>query len=222
MSADAPWEPELSQAVERAKNENKLLLIDFTGSDWCGWCKKLDAETFSKSEFIEYASNNLVLYQADFPHAKMQSADVKRVNQALAQKFDAHGFPTLVALKPDGTVLWKQVGYMEGGPAALIQQMEKIKFALGNPNTPPVAAKPATASLPPGFIVAKTEPKPGARPSGGEPKLQAILYSSHPCATFDGQPCEVGDSVHGMKILSIQRRSVTVQWNGRTEELRLN
>jgi len=126
-AADAQWLTSVPAATAQAKKENKLILLDFTGSDWCGWCKKLDTETFSKSEFTGYASKNLVLVQVDFPAQKQQSAELKAANRALQEKYHVSGYPTLVVLKPDGTVVWNQEGYLAGGPAALIAKLDEAK-----------------------------------------------------------------------------------------------
>jgi protein disulfide-isomerase len=127
FAADASWTTSVPEAKAKAAKENKLVLLDFTGSDWCGWCKKLDAETFSQPEFGSYAKKNLVLVEVDFPHDKEQSDALKAANKALAQKYDVSGFPTLVVLKPDGKVVWKQVGYMQGGPSAMIAKLDEAK-----------------------------------------------------------------------------------------------
>lgn len=126
-AADPTWLTDVPKAEAQAKTENKLVLMDFTGSDWCIWCKRLERDTFSKPEFASYASTNLVLVQLDFPQDKPQSDDLKKANAALQKKYDVEGFPTLIALKPDGTVVWTQVGYLEGGPAALIAELDKAK-----------------------------------------------------------------------------------------------
>jgi len=121
------WLTDLPKAQAQAKKENKLVLMDFTGSDWCGWCIKLEKETFSKPEFNDYAKKNLVLVTLDFPNKKEQSDVVKKANKALEKKYDVHGFPTLIALKPDGTVAWTQVGYLAGGPKAMIAKLDEAK-----------------------------------------------------------------------------------------------
>lgn len=126
-AAEAQWLTSVPEAQALAKKENKLVLMDFTGSDWCSWCKKLDAEVFSKTEFIEYAKKNLVLVQVDFPSSKPQSPELKQANQALQAKYKVEGFPTLVVIKPDGTIVWQQPGYLEGGPPAVIAELDKAK-----------------------------------------------------------------------------------------------
>jgi len=126
-AADLNWLTDVPKAEAQAKTDNKLVLLDFTGSDWCGWCMKLDAETFSKPEFADYAKKNLVLVQLDYPNKKSQSDELKKANAALQVKYNIEGFPTLIALKPDGTIVWKQVGYLGGGPQALIAKLDDAK-----------------------------------------------------------------------------------------------
>jgi len=126
-AAGVQWLSDLPQAQAKARNENKLVLLDFTGSDWCGWCMKLDEDTFSKPEFADYARKNLVLVQLDFPRNKPQAESLKRANAALQKKYGVEGFPTLIAMKPDGTVVWMQTGYAEGGPPALIAELETAR-----------------------------------------------------------------------------------------------
>jgi uncharacterized protein YyaL (SSP411 family) len=127
MAADATWLTSVPDAKAEAAKANKLVLLDFTGSDWCGWCKKLDAETFSKPEFAQYAAKNLVLVEVDFPAKKPQSAELQAANQALQKKYNVTGYPTLVVMKPDGAVVWTRTGYLAGGPAALIAELDKAK-----------------------------------------------------------------------------------------------
>jgi thioredoxin-related protein len=126
-AAEPTWLTDVPKAQAQAKAENKLVLLDFTGSDWCGWCIKLDKETFSKPEFADYAQKNLVLVQLDYPNKKPQSDELKKANAALKDKYNIEGYPTLIALKPDGTVVWKQLGYLPGGPEALIAKLGEAK-----------------------------------------------------------------------------------------------
>jgi thioredoxin-related protein len=87
----------------------------------------MDSDTFSKPDFADYAQKNLVLVQLDYPANKPQSDELKAANAALAKKYNIQGYPTLIALKPDGTVVWTQVGYLDGGPQALIDQLDAAK-----------------------------------------------------------------------------------------------
>lgn len=125
-SAESTWLTDFSAAKAKAKADNKLLLLDFTGSDWCIWCKRLKAEVFSKPQFQSYAAKNLILVELDFPRAKEQPASVKEQNMKLAEEYNIEGYPTVIILNADG----KQVGtlgYMEGGQEAFIAALEKLR-----------------------------------------------------------------------------------------------
>jgi thioredoxin-related protein len=127
QAADSTWLTSVPDAQAQAKKENKLVLLNFTGSDWCSWCKKLDEEVFSKQEFSDYAKSNLVLVTVDFPNQIKLPADLVKANNALKDKYKITGYPTLVVLKPDGTTVWTQVGYMSGGPPAVIAKLNDAK-----------------------------------------------------------------------------------------------
>ncbi len=112
-AAELNWMTDLPAAQAKAKQEKKLVLVDFTGSDWCGWCIKLNQEVFSTKQFADFAKDNLVLVEADFPNKKKLPPD------------QVKGFPTIILLNPEGKTLWTQVGYMRGGPKAWIAEIEK-------------------------------------------------------------------------------------------------
>lgn len=120
----AEWMTDLPKAQAKAKAEKKLVMLDFTGSDWCGWCIKLHKEVFSKPEFEEYAKKNLVLVEVDFPHGKQQTEELKKANQKLQQKYGIEGYPTLIVLNGEGTKI-AESGYVQGGPKAFITDLEK-------------------------------------------------------------------------------------------------
>jgi len=125
--AESGWLDDYKKAQQEAKASNKFLLLDFTGSDWCGWCKKFDKEILSQSEFQDYARENLVLLELDFPRAKPQSPELRKQNQELADQYQVQGFPTIVVLNGDGQKLWQYDGYFPDGPAAFIAQLEKLR-----------------------------------------------------------------------------------------------
>ena len=122
----AGWITSYEQGQQEAKANNKLVLLDFTGSDWCGWCKLLDKEVFSKPQFKEYASKNLVLVEVDFPKMKYVSAATRAQNERLAIKYQIQAFPTIIVLNGDGKVVGA-LGYLEGGPDAFIAQLERLR-----------------------------------------------------------------------------------------------
>ncbi len=119
------WITDYSAALAFAKSENKYILINFTGSDWCGWCKKLVGEVFSKPAFETYAKQNLVLVKLDFPRAIPQSAEEKAQNETLAKQYQVSGFPTIFLLDSDGKTIG-QTGYQPGGPEAYIQHLKSF------------------------------------------------------------------------------------------------
>ena len=125
-SAKPGWLTDFKQAKEEASAKKKLILVDFTGSDWCGWCIKLEREVFAKPEFQDYAKENLVLLEIDFPRRKEQPADQKVQNQELADRFQIQGFPTIIVLDGDGKKVG-ELGYTPGGPAAFIAELDKLR-----------------------------------------------------------------------------------------------
>jgi len=122
--ASAGWQTDFKAALAEAAKSDKMVLLDFTGSDWCGWCIKLDKETFSQPAFKEFAAKHLVTVELDFPNNKPQSAEIKAQNEKLQAKFGVEGFPTLVLLNSEGKEVARNVGYLAGGPAGLIAWVE--------------------------------------------------------------------------------------------------
>ncbi|RYD61526.1 MAG: thioredoxin family protein, partial [Verrucomicrobiaceae bacterium] len=96
------WMTNWEEAKAKAKAENKPILINLTGSDWCGWCIKVEKEVFSSKEFQEYAAANVILMEADFPKKKELPADLKKQNEALKKQYLAGGYPTVWLLDAEG------------------------------------------------------------------------------------------------------------------------
>ncbi|MCH2205629.1 MAG: thioredoxin family protein [Lentisphaerales bacterium] len=119
------WETNFEAAKKKAAAENKALLVDFTGSDWCGWCIRLVDEVFSKDEFKKYAADKFVLVELDFPQKKEQSAEIKKQNQALQQKYGVRGFPTILLMDAEGRPFAK-TGYQAGGPEAYSKHLDQF------------------------------------------------------------------------------------------------
>jgi len=126
-AAESVWLTDLPKAQAQAKAENKIVLMDFTGSDWCGWCIKFKKEVLDTAEFQAYAAKNVVLVELDYPNKKVQSEDLKKANATLKTQYDVHGYPTLLVLNKDGKEIGRQVGYSKGGPQAFIAKLEKFK-----------------------------------------------------------------------------------------------
>jgi thioredoxin-related protein len=124
----ADWGTDYKAALAQAKSQNKLVLLDFTGSDWCGYCKLLDKEVLSQQSFKDFADKNYVAVTLDYPHNTPQSDAVKQQNDDLAKQFNIEGFPTLIVLSPDGKEIGRQVGYEPGsGPDAVMSKLKSFK-----------------------------------------------------------------------------------------------
>lgn len=121
------WVDNYKAALTQAGSENKNVLLDFTGSDWCPWCIRLKKDVFDQPAFQEYANKNLVLVEVDFPQGKALAPEVKTQNDQLQQKFDVQGFPTLVLLNPQGKVIKQQSGYIPGDPKGFIEWINSPK-----------------------------------------------------------------------------------------------
>lgn len=122
------WLQDFAKAKARAKAEKKDLLVDFTGSDWCGWCIKLDSEVFSKDEFQNSAPRSFVLVKLDYPQNEaLVTPEIKAQNEKLQQTYNVQGFPTILLMTPEGQV-FGQTGYQEGGPEpynTMLAEMQK-------------------------------------------------------------------------------------------------
>ena len=119
------WLTNLEEAQQIAKEEGFSILINFTGSDWCTWCIKLVDEIFSQKEFIEYATENLVMVKLDFPKDIHQTEETKAYNRQLAEKFNIRGFPTILLLNFKGEVI-AQTGYQYGGAAKYVEHLQEL------------------------------------------------------------------------------------------------
>lgn len=119
------WQTDFKAAQEKAAEEEKPMLLDFNGSDWCGWCIKLKKEVFSQEAFQSYADEELVLVDLDFPRDKPQSDELKAQNRALAEKYGIRGFPTIILLAPDGEIIAK-TGYRPGGAEAYVEHLQEL------------------------------------------------------------------------------------------------
>lgn len=128
-AADTGWTTNYKKALEQAKTEHKMVLLDFTGSDWCPWCIKLDKDVYEKPAFKKYAKDHLVLVTVDFPRAKKLPAEVKAQNEKLKEQYPIEGFPTTIILDSNGKKIGEMVGYVPGGPSAFIAKIKSFPTA---------------------------------------------------------------------------------------------
>ncbi|AZQ64652.1 thioredoxin family protein [Flammeovirga pectinis] len=116
------WLNDAHKASLLMEKNNAPLIINFTGSDWCGWCKKIKAEIFDTAEFKAWVKENkVVLLELDFPRTIQQSDLLKAQNQSLAQQFQVKGYPTIFVIKGKEVI---QTGYVKGGPESWIKSVE--------------------------------------------------------------------------------------------------
>lgn len=121
---DPQWLTDFEKAKQIATDKDLPILVNFTGSDWCQYCKRLVNEVFSKTAFKTYASEKLVLFKADFPRFKKLSDDLIRQNQSLASTYGIRGLPTILLLDAQGKVL-AQDGYRAGGADAYVERLDE-------------------------------------------------------------------------------------------------
>lgn len=118
------WEVNYLEAVAKAKKENKSLLLNFTGSDWCGWCIKLEDEVFSREDFVNFATENLILVKVDFPRQKKLPPEEVKQNAKLAKKHSVTGFPTILILDANENLILS-TSYKPGGAKKYVKHLQK-------------------------------------------------------------------------------------------------
>ena len=128
------WHTDVNKAIELSVKREKPLFMFFTGSDWCGWCKRLVKEVFVKPEFTTWAVKNVVLVELDFPRRTKIDPQILQQNRKLAQMYGVRGYPTIWFVTPivngkEIDLVTKRLGsqgYVAGGPKAWIAGANKI------------------------------------------------------------------------------------------------
>ena len=121
---DVTWNTNLDKSIDLSKKLNKPLMLFFTGSDWCGWCKRLQNEVFKQPEFVAWAKDHVVAVEVDFPRATALTPELQTQNSQLQQFFGVTGYPTVWlvnANKNDDKIVFDKLGstgYVAGGPSA--------------------------------------------------------------------------------------------------------
>ena len=129
--AGEEWLTDFNQAKKQAAEKNLPILADFSGSDWCGWCIKLDKEVFAQKEFKAFAKDRVVLFLADFPREKELKVEVKAQNEQLCKAYGVEGFPTVLLLDAGGKVI-ARTGYRKGGAGAYVEHLKDLLKQPGN------------------------------------------------------------------------------------------
>jgi thioredoxin-related protein len=130
---DMTWHTDMAKASELSMKEKKPLMLFFTGSDWCGWCIRLQKEVFKKEEFIKWAKQNVILVELDFPKRTAQEEAIKQQNYQMQQIFQVKGYPTVWLVNPEKTAEGKinlsalgSTGYVAGGPEKWLEGVNSI------------------------------------------------------------------------------------------------
>ncbi|WP_162126482.1 thioredoxin family protein [Flavobacterium phycosphaerae] len=132
QAQELTWQTDMNKAMEISKKSKKPLLLFFTGSDWCGWCIRLQKEVLKTPEFAKWANDNVVLVELDYPRRTPQQPEIQKQNQELQQTFAIQGFPTVWfvnASKKDGKINLEKLGstgYVAGGPSAWLAGADQI------------------------------------------------------------------------------------------------
>jgi len=127
MAGGEGWSSDFEAAKKQAAEENMDLLIDFTGSDWCGWCIKLVDEVFSKDAFKAGVKDKFVLVEIDFPRDESKLDDkTKAQNEKLQEQFGVQGFPSIVLADAKGRP-YASTGYQKGGPEKYVEHLDELR-----------------------------------------------------------------------------------------------
>lgn len=130
-SSGLTWHTDLNKALEISKSSKKPVFGFFTGSDWCGWCHKLQRDVFAKAAFVEWAKKNVVLLELDFPRGKQLPQELATQNNNLARQFGVQGFPTVwyftAEKDKDGRMNLNPMG-SHGYPSGAERGREEVRF----------------------------------------------------------------------------------------------
>lgn len=181
------WVGDFDKAVEMAKAAKKDLLVDFTGSDWCGWCVKLEKEVFSHEAFLKAAQAKYILVALDFPQAEEIKAKVPnpKRNEELQKKYEVRGFPSILLMDAQGDV-YAQTGYQPGGPEAYVKHLDEI-------STKGRAAITAVAAV----LAEATKAEPGQKAAALSKVIDALLALD-------------ADSPAAAKLIPVVKEALTV------------
>lgn len=234
--AEAQWLVDFKEAKTRAKAENKRLLIEFTGSDWCAWCTKLDEEVLSRPEFESYAQKQFILVKVDFPRQQPLQKSQAKANQKLMEQFEVLGFPTLIVADPTGKELGR-VGYVAGGPSRLNGSLQAIVQGSAKTEAPSMTVQARESRPAPSASTPQSSRTSSASVSTGEgTSLDGLVLqglsgpANRRLALINNQTVSTGESIRvrvgrrevRVRCLAIKEESVLISVDGSTtpQELR--
>ena len=133
QAQDLVWHNDVQKAMKISKKTKKPMMLFFTGSDWCGWCIRLQKEVFKTPEFTKWAKDNVVLVELDFPRRSPQQPEIQQQNMQLQQTFEVRGYPTVwfvnATSNKDKQINFEKLGstgYVAGGPSKWLEGANQI------------------------------------------------------------------------------------------------
>jgi len=219
------WLTDVRAAQAKAKLEKKLVMLDFTGSDWCGWCIKLKSEVFDTPVFAAYAKSNLVLVEVDFPKHKNLNPIQQAANTILLERYHVDGFPTIVVIDSTGEPVG-ETGYIPGGPNAFIAELNKTTGSK-NKSIGSVDFPGGTGPASHGAAPAVAAPVVNAYESlalkgiSGTPTRRFALINDQTLMVGEKAKVKVQDQRIEVVCNEIRDDSVLVTVNGKSQELKL-
>jgi thioredoxin-related protein len=212
------WFTDANDAIVHAKAEHKFVVLDFTGSDWCGWCKKLKREVFDQPEFDAYAQRNLVMVEVDFPRSIYQSPDLKAANHRLEETYHITGYPSIIILNGDGQLIGRS-GYVPGGPPTFIAELEKY-YAIQHSSDPePKRHEPVFVPIAPATPIHYG----GLSLKGlsGSKDQRLAIINNQTMMAGETAKVKVNDQHLEVTLKEIRDNSVVIVIAGQTQELKL-
>jgi thioredoxin-related protein len=227
LADQVQWLTDSQAALDQARREHKFVMLDFTGSDWCGWCMKLKREVFDQPEFATFANANLVLVEVDFPRDKPQSQALRDANENLSRTYHIAGYPTIIVLDQNATQVG-QAGYVPGGPGAFIAELERIPgmthvdlSAPGSGQRGPQTRRQLPALIPAGSgVITHYDYLELKAVSGGQNRRMALINNE----TFmvgEKNKVKVKDQHVEIFCKEIRSDSVLITADGKVMELKL-
>ncbi|HJR99403.1 MAG TPA: thioredoxin family protein [Flavobacterium sp.] len=127
QAQELKWHNDVKEAIAIGTKENKPLLLFFTGSDWCGWCIRLQKEVLKTPEFTKWANDNVILVELDYPRSLPQTPEIKQQNYEIQNVLGVQGYPTVYFIKGEkkdekfNLQALGKTGYVPGGPVAWLE-----------------------------------------------------------------------------------------------------
>jgi len=221
------WATDLPSTLTLANGMKRLVLINFTGSDWCPACIKMKNQVFNSPAFQSYADNNLFLVEIDFPRYKTQSPAQQQANQALAEKFGVNAYPTMLLLRGDGTKVAELRRLTS--PDDFVPHLKEL-VETNSPLAVALRARDREASTPlPLFGGAPTAPPPKytqltLKSLGGPKNRRLAMINNRTFAPGEMALVKLGDGQVKVRCLEIGDESVVIMIDGKEErqELKLS